>query len=70
VQLQGPGVAGLSQALQGPGVAEQVGVNPFGDPGPGRGLLDDLPGPLAVDGEQAVIQAQLLVKGKALEAMG
>lgn len=70
VNLQGPGVAGLPQALDGPGVPKEMGVNSFADPGPLGGFLNDLPGPPAVDLEDAVIQPQLFVEGIAFQAMG
>ena len=70
MNLQGAGVAGLPEALDSPGVAKEMGVNPFGDPGPLGGCLDNRPGSLAVDLEDAVIEPQFSVKGEALEAMG
>lgn len=70
MNLQGPGVAGLPEALEGPGVPKEMRVNPFGDPGPRGGCLDNLPRPPAVDLEDVVIKPQFSVKGKALEAMG
>jgi len=70
MNLQGSGVAGLPQALDGPGVPKEMRVNSFGDPGPLGGFFNDLPGPPAVDLEDSVIQPQFSVEGKALEAMG
>ncbi len=70
MDLQGPGVAGLPEAFDGPGVPEEVRVHPFGDPGPLGGCLNNLPGPPAVDLKDAVVQLQLAIEGEALEAMG
>ena len=47
VQLQGPGVAGLPEALDGPGRTKKVRVDPFPQPGVGGRGADDLPAPFA-----------------------
>ena len=70
VQLQGPGVASLTQALDSPGVPKEMRINPFADPGPFGYFPNDLPSPLAVDLEDPVIQTQFSVEGEALKAMG
>ncbi len=70
VNLQGPGVAGLPQTLDGPRVPKEMRVNAFADPGPLGNFFNYLPGPLAVDLEDAVIQPQVPIEGKALEAIG
>ena len=70
VQLQGPGVAGLPQALDGVRVAQEVGVNLLVYSSPLGGFFDDLPAPLAVDLEEPVVQPQLPVKGVALQPVG
>ena len=67
VEHEGLGVAGLAQTLDGVGVPQQVRPDPLVEPGPGCGRLDDLPAPLAVDGEEAVIQTQALVIGVAFQ---
>jgi hypothetical protein len=58
VQLQGPGIAGLPQALDGPRVAEEVGVDAFPQPGGGRRGADDLPGPFPAHREERVGRPQ------------
>jgi hypothetical protein len=64
------GVAGLPQALfDGPGVPEEVGVDAFPQSGLGGCGADDLPGPLAANGEEPVGRAQAPVEGEGLEAV-
>lgn len=70
MDLQGPGVAGLPQAFNGPGVPKEMRVNAFADAGPRGGFLDDLPGPPTIDLEDPVVEPQFLVEGEALETMG
>lgn len=70
VNLQGPGVDRLPEALDSPGVPKEMRVNPFRDPGLLGDFLDDLPSALAIDPEDPVIQPQFLVEGMALEVMG
>ena len=69
VQLQGPGVAGLPQALDGSGVTKKVGVEPLPQAGVGGRGADDLPGPLPAHREEAVGRAQAPVEGIGLEAV-
>jgi len=69
VDLQSSGVAGLPQALYGSRVPEQMRIDAFREPGLFRDFFDDLPGPLAIDFEDPVVKAQVLVEGIALEAM-
>ncbi len=61
VDPEGLGVAGLAQ---------EVRPDLFGELGPGRGGLDDLPAPLAGEGEEAVVQTQTLVAGVAWQPGG
>ena len=70
MNLQGPGVTGLPETLDGIRVAQEVGVNLLIYSSPLGGFFNDLPGPPAVDPEDAVIQPQCSVEGEALEAMG
>lgn len=70
VDLQGLGVAGLAQPLDGIRVAQEVGVHLLGDAGLLRRFLQNLPGPLAGDAKDRLIESQVLVKGVALKAVG
>lgn len=70
VNLQGLGVAGLPQPLDGVRVAQEVGVHRLGDTGQLRRFLQNLPGPLAGDAKNGLVESQVLVKGMALEAVG
>jgi hypothetical protein len=67
VDLQGLGVARLPEPLDGVAVPQEVRVHPLGDPGHRSRRPDDLPGSGPVDGEQALVQLELFVIGKALE---
>ena len=69
VDLQGLGVAGLPKPLYGVAVSQQVRIDPFRNPRSFRRGFQNLPGPLAVDRKEAVVQAQAPVKGVALEAV-
>ena len=68
VQLQGPGVAGLPQALDGPGRTKKVRVDPFPQPGVGGRGADNLPGSFPAHREEPVRRAQPPVEGEGLEA--
>lgn len=67
VDLQRLGVASLPEPFDGVAVPQEVRVHPLGDPGVLCRRPDDLPGSGSVDGEQALVQLEPLVVGKALE---
>ena len=70
MNLQGPGVAGLPQALYGSRVSKQMRIDAFRESGLFRDFLDDLPTPFTINLEDPVVKAKVLVEGIALEAMG
>ncbi len=63
------GLAGLPAALDGPGVAAEVEVDAFAQPGVGGGGADDLPGPFAAHREEPAGRPQPPVEGVGLEAV-
>jgi hypothetical protein len=58
-----------SQALDGPGVPKEVGVDAFAQPDVGGGGADNLPRLLATNREKSVVRAQAPVEGVGLEAV-
>jgi len=70
VKLESLGVASLPESFDGVRVPQEMGIHLLSDTGLLCRLLNDLPGPLAVDPEKPVIDTQLLIKSEALEPVG
>ncbi len=70
VQLQGDGVAGLSEALDSVGVPEKMGVDLLGETGSFCRILDELPGPLTFDPEDPVVKIRFPIEGVAPGSVG